>query len=141
MAFIKQTEREKLIKKTEQNYGLRKFLITAEIILLIGFIVVTFLSFFFSRQGGEEAKIWEWFQEDDGKITGLTPMGIGMLIWAIIVAGLGIASLILTWTLRSPKTIKKTINKLNSSALSGKRTKGKRAVDVARSRTTIQKKK
>lgn len=139
MAFIKQTEREKLIKKTEQNYGLRKFLITAEIALLLGFFVVSFLSFFFEAKGLKE---WGWFEYDAGQvITGLTPLGIGMLAWAIVVAGLGIASLVLTWTLRSPKTIKKTINKLNSSALSGKRTKGKRAVDVARSRTTIQKKK
>lgn len=138
MAFIKQSERERLVKKTEQNYGLRKFIITAEIILLIGFIVMTFLSIMKSNPD-EPENVWNWFKYNGGKPEALAPMGIGMLVWAIVIAVFGITSLILTWTLRSPKAIKKTINKLNSSALSGKKTKGKRAVDVTRSRTTIEK--
>lgn len=140
MAFIRDIERKKLIRKTEQNYGLRKFLITGEITLLLGFIVMTFISFYKVRQDGQES-IWQWFTYDDGqKIKGLTEMGIGMLVWAIVIVVFGIVSLVLTWLLKSPKTIKETISKLNSSALSGKRTKGKRAVDVAKSRTTISKK-
>ncbi len=139
MPFIKKTEREKDVKTTEQTYGLRKLIISGEIILLIGFIVMTFLSIMKSNPE-DEANIWNWFKYNiEGKPEALAPMGIGMLVWAIVVAVFGITSLILTWTLKSPKATKKTINKLNSSALSGKRTKGKRAVDVTRSRTTIEK--
>lgn len=138
MAFIKDSERKALIKKTEQKYGARKFLITLELFLLLGFIAVTIVSAIKTAQGDEN---WSWFLVEDGVIKNLTMVGWIMLVVAAIVLGLGIASLILTWTLKSPSQIKANINKLNSSALSGKRIKGKKAVEVTKSRTTIQKKK
>lgn len=143
MAFIKNTEREGLIKKINKSYGFRKFLITIEIFLLVGFIVMTFLSFYFTQKGGAGADIWEWFKRDaDDKITGLAPMGIGMLVWAIVAAILALVSLILTWTLKSPKDTKAKMNKLESSALSGKRVKKSEiATEVTRSRSTIKEKK
>ena len=143
MAFIKNTEREGLIKKINKSYGFRKFLITIEIFLLVGFIVMTFLSLYFTRKAGTEETVWSWFDTDDtGKITGLTGMGIGMLVWAIVAAILALVSLILTWTLKSPKDTKAKMNKLESSALSGKRVKKSEiATEVTRSRSTLKEKK
>lgn len=105
---------------------------------------MTFLSLYFTRKGGAGADIWEWFKEEGepAKITGLTPMGIGMLVWAIVAAILALVSLILTWTLKSPKDTKAKMNKLESSALSGKRVKKSEiATEVTRSRSTIKEKK
>lgn len=135
MAFIKDSERKKLIKKTEQKYGVRKFLITLELILLLGFMAIVFTSLYMTEAKHDET--WQWITSIDP--IKLTPLGIGIIVWAVVVVGLGIASLVLTWTLKSPKQIKENLNKLNSSALSGKRIKGKKAVEVTRSRTTIKK--
>ncbi|MCQ3908801.1 MAG: hypothetical protein MJ200_04700 [Mycoplasmoidaceae bacterium] len=44
MAFIKNTERQSLIKKINQSYALKKILLLVEIVALIGFIIVTFFS-------------------------------------------------------------------------------------------------
>ncbi|XQP55070.1 MAG: hypothetical protein ACOQNV_02965 [Mycoplasmoidaceae bacterium] len=132
MAFIKNTERQSLIKKINKSYAFKKFLLLIEILALIGFIVVTFISWL---QG------WEWFSKDGDKIT-LTNLGVGMLAYAIIIAILGIVSVILVFTIKSPKNVIKTNKKLESSALSGKRVyKSQTAGDVMRSRTTMKKKK
>ena len=135
MAFIKETERRSLIKKINQSYGLKKFLLLIEIIALIGFIIVTFLSEMKIKQGETN---WAWFDESDK----LTTLGIGMLVYAAIIAVLGIISVILVFTIKSPKNVIKTNKKLESSALSGKRVyKTQTAGEVMRSRTTMKKKK
>lgn len=139
MAFIKNSEREKLVKKTNQSYGLRKFIITAEIILLLAFIAVTIVSAYFTSTWTDDVKPcpWAWFEVADGKIVGLSVVGWAMFVAAIIVAALGITSLILTWTLKSPKDTRAKMDKLASSALSGKRA-SKKTAKVVRSRTSIE---
>lgn len=134
MAFIKNTERESLIKKVNKSYGFRKFLITAEIILLIGFIVMTFVSGYFWGKQGQEWAVW--YDQTTNK---LQPLGIGMLVWACVIVVFGLVALILTWTLKSPKDVKKEINKLETSALSGKKVKrSQTATDVIKTRTTVK---
>lgn len=135
MAFIKNTERQSLIKKINQSYALKKILLLIEIIALIGFIVVTFLSEMYVKEGNNK---WAWFTDDDK----LTSVGIGMLVYAIVIAILGITSVVLVFTIRSPKDVIKTNKKLESSALSGKRVyKTQTAGEVMRSRTTMKTKK
>ena len=138
MAFIANKTRESLIKRINKSYKFRKFLISIEIILLIGFIVMAFLSTYYQRQN-PDTKTWSWFNSDTKK---LTDMGWLMLAWAAVIAILGIIALILTWTLKSPSDVKKDINKLESSALSGKRIKRNETVsEIYKSRTESKKKK
>ncbi|MBQ0045444.1 MAG: hypothetical protein KBS35_00955 [Mycoplasma sp.] len=121
MAFITNEKRQSLIKKINQSYGLKKALVLIEIVALIAFIIVTFLSLY---------KDWQWFEGDK-----LTTLGIGMMVAAAIIVVLGLISVILVFTLRSPKSVKKDMKTLESSALSGKRVyKTQTAGDVMRSR-------
>lgn len=135
MAFIKETERKSLIKKINQSYGLKKFLLLIDIVALVAFVVMTFVSWYIGSKQGQQG--WDWFNSD-GSLTGL---GLGMLIFAIIIVVLGIISVILVFTIRSPKNTIKMNKKLESSALSGKRVyKSQTAGEVMRSRTTLKKK-
>ncbi|XQP55952.1 MAG: hypothetical protein ACOQNY_00960 [Mycoplasmoidaceae bacterium] len=127
MAFITNEKREGLIKRINESYTVKKLLMSLEIVLLIAFIVLTFISIYETDRGVEG---WNWFEGD--KLTGL---GIGMLIYAIVIALLGGTSLVLIFTIRSPKSIKDDVKKLESSALSGKKIKkDETAGDVMRSR-------
>lgn len=129
MAFISNKKREGLIKNVNQSYGWKKALVLLEIILLIAFIVVAFVSWY-KANGNPESK-WAWIGADDK----LTSLGIGMLAAACIVCALGVATVVLVFTLRSPKSIKKDIKTLESSALSGKKIKkSESAGDVMRAR-------
>ncbi len=129
MAFIKQTEREHLIKNVNRSYAIKKLLLLIDILALIAFVVMVFVSAYLA----EKDTSWEWF-DIHGKLTNL---GIGMLIFAIAVVVLGVISLVLVLTIRSPKAIKKDIKKLESSALSGvKIKKGQTAGEIMKERRT-----
>lgn len=128
MAFITNEKRESLIKRINASYTVKKLLMLIEIVLLITFIVLTFVSLYKTEKDPES--LWRWFDGD--KLTGL---GIGMLVYAIVIALLGGTSLVLIFTIRSPKSIKNDVKTLESSALSGKRIKkDETAGDVMRSR-------
>ena len=128
MAFISNEKRENLIKNVNESYAWRKVLVLFEIILLIGFIVVSFISWYKAANGDAA---WKWINEDKK----LTTLGIGMLAAGCVIAVFAIATVVLVFTLRSPKSIKKDIKTLESSALSGKRIKrSESAADVMRAR-------
>lgn len=136
MAFISNKERATLIKKTNKSYAFKKFLLLIDIIALVVFVVMTFVSWYMGIKKGEAG--WDWFKTDGG----LTSLGIGMLIFAIAVVALGIVSVVLVFTIKSPKNTIKMNKTLESSALSGQKVyKGTKATEVMRSRTTMKKKK
>lgn len=133
MAFITNKKRQSLIKRINESYGLKKALVLIEIIALAAYIVVTFLSMYY----GKDNPNWEWI--DNGE---LTTLGIGMVVAAAIIVVLGIISVILIFTIRSPKSIKKDIKTLESSALSGKKvSKNQTASEIMRARRTPEDKK
>lgn len=135
MAFIKDTERANLIKQTNKSYAVKKLLLLVDIVGLVAFVIMVFLSWFMGTKQGQDG--WAWF---DGEK--LTTLGIGMLVFAIIIAVLGIVCVVLVFTIKSPKNTIKLNKKLESSALSGKRVyKSQTAGEVMRSRTTMKKKK
>lgn len=136
MAFIKNQERKSLIRKINQSYTLRKIVILLEIILLIGFIVISFVSW---RNRGESPNSpWAWFTDDKK----LTTLGICMAALAAIIGFFGVISIILIFTIKSPKQVINVNKKLESSALSGKKiSKKHNAIKVMKSRTTIKEKK
>lgn len=132
MAFIKQTEREQLIKNVNRSYAVKKVLLLVDIVALITFVVMTFVSFFLEST----AKDLSWF-DASGALTGL---GWGMLVLAAATVVLGVVCVVLVFTIRSPKGIKKDIKKLESSALSGvKIKKGQTAGEIMKSRRTPEK--
>lgn len=134
MAFIKDSERASLIKQTNKSYAVKKLLLLVDIVALVAFVVMVFVSWFLGTKGQEG---YEWF---DGEK--LTTLGIGMLVFAIIIVALGIVCVVLVFTIKSPKNTIKLNKKLESSALSGKRVyKSQTAGEVMRSRTTMKKKK
>lgn len=135
MAFIKNTERAQLIKATNKSYWVKKLLLLIDIVALVAFVVLVFASWYLAREGDNT---WAWFDEKES----LTPLGIGMLVFAILIVGLGVACVVLVFTIKSPKNTIKLNKKLESSALSGKRVyKTQTAGEVMRSRTTMKDKK
>lgn len=127
MAFITNEKREGLIKNVNQSYAWKKALVLLEIIFLIAFIVMAFISW----NKAYDDPDWAWIGGDDK----LTNLGIGMLVAGCIVCALGVVTVVVVFTLRSPKSIKKDIKTLESSALSGKKiNKSESAGDVMRAR-------
>lgn len=123
MAFISNEKREDLIKKVNKGYGFRKFILLLDIILLTGFMIVAFLSWYW--QGD-----WAWAK--DGA---LTPFGQGMLGVAAFIVVLGLVSVILLFTIKSPRSVKEEIKTLESSPLAGKKIhKDETAGEVMRAR-------
>lgn len=132
MAFIKNTEREKLIKNVNRSYAVKKLLLLIDIVALVAWVVLVFVSFY--KEGNGDTN-WSWFQGSD--VTGL---GIGMIIYAVAVVALGIVCVVLVFTIRSPKAIKKDIKTLESSAISGKKiNKNLTAGEIMRERRTPEK--
>lgn len=121
MAYISNKERDSLIKKTFDSYTARKIVIVFEVVLLIAYIVMSFLSFYWWKKEvdeGNETK-WAWFK--DGGNFDFTLVGWIMLIAGIVIVILGVASIILIFTIKSPDKIRQVINKLDSSPLPGVR--------------------
>lgn len=133
MAFIKDTERAQLIKATNKNYLVKKLLLLVDIVALVAFVVMVFVSWYMEVKQGKAD--WAWFTEEGG----LTSLGIGMLIFACAVVALGVVCVVLVFTIKSPKNTIKLNKKLESSALSGKRVyKTQTAGEVMKSRTTMK---
>ena len=129
MAFISNEKREGLIKNVNQSYTWRKILVLVEIVLLIAFIVLVFLSW--EKAHDDPNSAWAWINNDNK----LTTLGISMLIAACVITVLAVVTVVLIFTLRSPKSIKKDIKTLEGSALSGQRIKkNESAADVMRAR-------
>jgi len=124
MAFITEKKRESLIKKVNKSYGFRKFLMIIEMALLIGFIVVAFLSF--------TGKAPAWYETNK-----LTNFGIGMLVWAVIMTVLGLITLILILTLKSPKQVTAQVSHLESSARGGRK-QSKSSAAAYKERTRVK---
>ena len=118
MAYISNKERDALVKKTFNSYTFRKLIIIFEVALLFSYIVLTFLSFYFTTKNNDSS--WEWIKEKDGLFTSL---GWGMFFVGLVVICLGIVSIVLVFTIKSPDKIRKVINKLDSSPLPGKKGK------------------
>lgn len=137
MPYISNKKRESLIKKINKSYGFRKFLITFEIVLLIGFIIVAFVSFQKAAEGNE---VWYWFNKPTDLTSGFKPLGYGMLAVAIVLIVLAIISLILVWTTKSPKAVQEEVNELEAAPLSGiKINKKDTAGETMEKRKTIKK--
>lgn len=134
MAFISNEKRKSLIKETHSKYGFKKFLLLVEIVGLIAFIVTLFVC--------EHYDI-KLFKGDDAKVQELTNYGIGMLVYAVILAVLGVVSCVLIFTMKSPKTITKQNRILEGSAISGQKIHRIKNTpnQIVKSRTTLKKKK
>ncbi len=134
MAFISDKKRKSLIHRTNRGYGFRKFLLFIDILGLIGFIVSIFVCGFYGLQ---------LYEGEDPAVLTLTPLGWGMLAYAIIISLLSIASFILIFTIRSPKTVTKENRVLQSSALAGQKIHRIKNTpnEIVKARTTLKKKK
>lgn len=113
MAFIKEKDREKQIKKINKKYGFRKFLLLVEIIGLVAFFAVYVLNELGYLNGGTPFKYLVDKQ--------LTPFGWAMFISAAILIILGIVSVVFIFTFEDPYKVKNRVSKLQSSAIGGKK--------------------
>lgn len=113
MAFIKEKERNKQVKKINQKYGFRKFLVLVEILGLIAFIVVVILNSLGYLKDGTPLPYVK-----DGK---LLPFGWIMTAAASVLIILGVISVVFIFTFQDPYKVKGRIAKLESSAISGKK--------------------
>lgn len=145
MAYLASKERESLIKKINKSYGFRKVLISLTVLALIAFIAVTVVSFFqWVKTGIEVANntdipreeiiihqcadcsmSWLHVSEVSGNNATITlsNFGIGMVIWAGVIVLMGILSVILTFTVKSPSKITEEVVELASTPVAGKKLK------------------
>lgn len=137
MAYLTKRERNDLTKDVHRTYALRKIIIVLDVILLIGFIVMIFVGSYLS-----EVKLdtnWSlWKPETDvpyKHIQDLSPFGIGMLVWAIILVLLSVTAIVLTFTMHSPSKVTKQVLELESAPLNNKKISKKASVsDINRER-------
>lgn len=144
MAYLASKERESLIRRVNKSYAFRKILITVAVVALIAFIAVTIVSFFqwvktgvdlandnidakelVRRQCDECGMSWLHVSElhgDDTKIT-LSNFGIGMVIWAGLLILMGIWSIVLTFSAKSPSAVTEEVVQLASSPVAGRKLK------------------
>lgn len=134
MAFISNTERNKLISKTQKTYWWRKFIITFTLILTIAYAALATIS-------ALAHPIWaDWLKDKDGK-TVLTDFGLGMVIVGFFIVFWSIFSFIALWTMRSPAKVIQYVDKLQSSALQGVKIDKEKTTTSSVSRERIKKKK
>lgn len=137
MAYLTKRERNDLTKDVHRTYALRKIIIVLDVILLIGFIVMIFVGSYLS-----EVKLdtnWSlWKPETDvpyKHIKDLSPFGIGMLVWAIVLVLLSITAIVLTFSMHSPNKVTKQVLELESAPLNNKKISKKASVsDINRER-------
>ena len=144
MAYLASKKRESLIRKVNKSYAFRKILITVAVLALIAFIAVTIVSFFqwvktgvdLANEGIDPKKLIErqcsdcpmsWLHVseisgDDAKIT-LSNFGIGMVIWAGLLVLMGILSVVLTFSAKSPSAVTEEVVQLASSPVAGRKLK------------------
>ncbi len=162
MAYITNKKRNSLVKSINGSYALRKILILAVVILTLGFIAITIVSFWkwletgITVTGGAKdvlkAQIeqpWSWFAlasaswDDDPLTFTLSPLGWCMAVWAAILLIGSLFSVILTFTMKSPQSVRKDVKTLESAALSGRKLTSKDiSTHIMRERTSkVSKKK
>jgi len=121
MAFIKQKDREKQVKKINQKYGFRKFLVLIDLVLAIVLVVLIFLNAYGLLADNHEPLAG--YNEN-----GLTWWGWLVITWINVVIILGIIAIIFIFTFEDPNKTKARIAKLQSSAISGKKINKKESV-------------
>ncbi|XQP55860.1 MAG: hypothetical protein ACOQNY_00470 [Mycoplasmoidaceae bacterium] len=140
MAYMSKQERQDKTEDIHQTYALRKFLIFLDIILLIGFIVLTFVSTYLSDVVGLTE--WSFWKGDDQwkHIQDLSVFGIIMLIYAIVIALLSIWVIVLTFGMHSPKKTTQTVLELEATPIAGrKKAESKSASQINEERLEVKK--
>lgn len=124
MPFISNEERYKTIKKINKGNGGRKAVVTITLFLWLAYFVLFIVSSYLYSSQPDKFPFFDWTGDIDptGKGTGMSIFGICMIVVAILILVLNIISTIITWSFPSPRDVTKKVNKLASSALSGKRT-------------------
>mgnify|MGYP003290038566 CR=1 FL=1 len=161
MAYITNKERARRVRQSNQNYGIRKIIISATVVFLIVltiFSIVTAVNItnkLAEFEGQTEMSGIEVIKAlcdiplslfsyvDDGEAVKTTLSGFGyfMAIWSVATIGLAIASMVLMLTMKSPMAAKRNINILQGAALSGKKLEAHaNATQVYRERGTNPKK-
>lgn len=138
MAYMSKQERQDKTEDIHQTYALRKFLIFLDIVLLIGFIVLTFVSTYLSKEHPE----WSFWKGDDEwqHIQDLSVFGIIMLIYAIVIALLSIWVVVLTFGMHSPKKTTQTVLELEATPIAGKKkAESKSASQINEERLEVKK--
>ncbi len=124
MPFISNEERYKTIKKINKGNGGRKAVVTITLFLWLAYFVLFIVSSYLFSIDKDKYYFFNWAGDIDvsGKGTGMSVFGICMIIIAMLILALNIISTIIVWSFSSPKDVTKKVNKLASSAISGKRT-------------------
>ncbi|MCF0227387.1 MAG: hypothetical protein HUJ52_01055 [Malacoplasma sp.] len=137
MAFISDKERDSLVKQANKTYTGRKVFFFISMALTLAFIVILVV-FSFLGQKGTVLNNYDWYDETTSTIT--IPGWIFIAITAIIVI-MDVISLILMLCVISPKDSQKVTKKLQSSPLSGVKTKkrGTNVSEAARERMVSKK--
>ena len=128
MAFISDNERDRLDHKANKSYPGRKVFFFISMALTLAFIILVVVFSFLGQMEGHES--WQKFDWIDPTTSKITAAGAIFIAIAVVIVALDIISLILMLCVISPKQSEKVIKKLQSSALSGVKTK-KKGTNVA----------
>lgn len=134
MAFISNKERAKTSARLYRGSGFRKFFILISLIcgVLCTLLIVIGLLVQIGKISTDEASKFALYHVVNGKFQ-FTAYGYVVAVITCIAFVGGLISIILTLTMRSPKSVTRDVYKLTSSALPGKRTT-KHAASEARER-------
>lgn len=147
MAYITNKEREKTIKKINKGNGGRKIFVIMNLFLWLAFVTIFVVCAFLyekaSAGGVADNQYWylSWnniiHDNGDGTSTWLMPegsqislYGLLMVIFLCVLVASNIISTIIIISFESARKVTGKVNKLASSALSGKRRTSSSSADV-----------
>ena len=136
MAFISNKERASLVKKANKSYTARKvffFIFTA--LTLAWLVIIVVFAVLGQKNPDSSIALWQ-----DGNLTGA---GYAFIIVSGVLVIAEVIMVILMLSIISPKDASKANRKLESSALSGVKIKGKKNVDkvkAVRARSQVKQK-
>lgn len=130
MGFISNKERAKTSAKLYRGSGFRKFFILITLICCVACALLVLLGLLVDLGRIKDAgNISLIKHDDDGKIS-LTAYGIACAVITCFALVGGLISVILLFTMRSPRSVTKDVYKLTSSALPGKTTSSSAAKET-----------
>ena len=129
MPYISNKERAKTIKKINKGNGGKKSLVTVTLFLWVAIVAFFIISSYLYSSDPDKFWFFSWVMNEtySQKINtnawsiNMSPYGVCMMCGGVILLALTVLSTIVVWCFPSPANVTKKVNKLASSAISGKK--------------------
>jgi hypothetical protein len=122
MAFISNKERQKTSARLYRGAGFRKFFILISLICCVLCALLVLLGLLVDLGKVKDAGAISLIEHNDSGNISLTTYGIICAVITCVALVGGVISVILLFTMRSPRSVTRDVYRLTSSAIPGKRT-------------------